>query len=179
MRVLTRTGQGLLNSDVELDQVTAQALGDEISADICLPARDDLFVAGDSIDKAIENWSQVLTKLNKHNLKLNPRKVKVFPKDTVVFGYRVQNGQISPSEHVLTSLGKVKIDELQTVKQVNSWKGLYKTLIRHLPDLAAVMTPFDKATAGKPSTAKFDWNQDDCHLLPAFNKAMSCCLLHY
>lgn len=56
-----------------------------------------------------------------------------------------------------------------TVKQVNSYKGLYKTLIRHLPDLASLMAPFDAACAGQPSSNKFDWSAPG--ILAAFNTA--------
>ena len=173
LRVLTRLGQGLLNSDVELDQVVSHVLGEEISTDKCLNARDDLFVGGQTVEEALNNWEIVTSKFAKNNLKIAPHKVKFFPQDTVVFGDRVQHGKISPSDHVLNTLGKTKIEDLITVKQVNSWKGLFKTLIRHLPDLASLMVPFDKATAGIPSISKFDWTQNDGRLINSFNKAMS------
>ena len=57
------------------------------------------------------------------------------------------------------------------MKQVNSWKGLYKTLIRHLPHLATVMMPFDQACASKASSSKFDWSRPG--ILAAFNTATS------
>ena len=51
LKIMTRCGQGLLNSDVELDQVLGRVLGDDIAAGHCLAARDDLFVGGDTIDE--------------------------------------------------------------------------------------------------------------------------------
>ena len=39
--------------------------------------------------------------------------------DTEVFGHRVKDGMVRPSDHIVTSLGKTSIDELKTVKQVN------------------------------------------------------------
>ena len=63
-------------------------LGDEVSARFCLAARDDLFVGGNSIEEALSNWDQVLTKLEKANLKVTARKVRVFLEDTEVFGHR-------------------------------------------------------------------------------------------
>ena len=44
LRVMSRLGQGLLNSDVDLDQVMGRVLGDEQTAGTCLVARDDLFI---------------------------------------------------------------------------------------------------------------------------------------
>ena len=57
---MKRLGQGLLNSDVYLDQVLATVLGDEIAADKALSVRDDLFTGGDTVDKAIDNYEASL-----------------------------------------------------------------------------------------------------------------------
>ena len=99
---MTRLGQGLLNSDVHLDQVLGRVLGDQMTAGFCLAARDDVFVGGDTIDECIANWEVVLSRLNSHNLKLNPAKVRVMLGDSEVFGHRVVDGTVRPSEHILT-----------------------------------------------------------------------------
>ena len=86
-----------------------------------------------------------------------------------MYGYRILNGCVKPSEHTIKTLGQTKIENLVTVKQVNSWKGLYKTLIGHLPALSNVMAPFDSATGDKTSNEKFPWSPA---LTSAFNLAM-------
>ena len=144
-------------------------LGDDISAGYCLAARDDLFVGGDTIDEALNNWNAVLTKVAQNNLKVTARKVRVFLNDTEVFGHRIKDGQVSPSDHNINSLAKTKIEELKTVRQLNEWKGLYKTLIRHMPNLAIYMSPFDTACGGKASSSQFDWSAPG--LVEAFNAA--------
>ena len=171
IRVMTRLGQGQLNSDVDLDQVLSRVLGDEQTAGFCMAARDDIFVGGDSVEDCIANWDTVLTKLNQKNLKLNPRKVRIMMGDAEVFGHRLVDGTIQPSDHIISSLAATTPADLVTVKQVNSWKGLYKTLIRHLPHLAMVMLPFDRACASKLSSSKFDWGSPG--ILAAFNTATS------
>ena len=140
---MTRTGQGLLGSDVELEQLICRVLGEDMAKGYCAALRDDIIVGGDSIDEALANYASVLNKLNTNNLKLSPSKVRIFPDDTEIYGYRVKNGCILPSDHAVNTRGKVKMDDLLTNKQVNSWKGLYKTLIGHLPALSNVMAPFD------------------------------------
>ena len=171
LRVMTRLGQGLLNSDVDLDQVLGRVLGDEQTAGFCLAARDDVFVGANTVDECIANWDTVLSKLNHHNLKLSPRKVRILLHDFEVFGHRVSDGKVRPSDHILSSLGATTPSQLVTFKQVNSWKGLYKTLIKHLPHLASYMAPFDQACASKPSSATFDWSRPG--ILAAFNAATS------
>lgn len=169
IRVMTRLGQGLLNSDVHLEQVVTRVLGDEMLAGKCIMARDDLIVGGNSVQECLDNWALILAKLVKHNLKVNPRKVRILLRDTEIYGHRVEDGKVRPSDHIVTSLAATTTDSLVTVGQVNSWKGLYKTLIRHLPHLASKMAPFDAACAGQPSTDKFDWSRPG--ILAAFNDA--------
>ena len=170
LRVMTRLGQGLLTSDVHLEQVVTRVLGDEMLGDMCVIARDDLIVGGETIEKCLQNWTVILAKLDAHNLKLNPRKTRVLLQDAEVYGHRIRGGKVRPSEHIVTSLAATSTDSLVTVKQVNSFKGLYKTLSRHLPHLATMMAPFDAACAGKPSTDKFDWSSPG--ILAAFNAAI-------
>ena len=169
IRVMTRTGQGLLGSDVELEQLICRVLGDHMSEGYCAALRDDIIIGGNSIDEALTNYSLVLEKLHSNNLKLNPSKVRVFPADTEIYGYRIKNGSVLPSDHAVKTLGKAKLEDLITNKQINSWKGLYKTLIGHLPALSNVMAPFDAATSGKGQHEKFVWTPA---LTSAFNAAM-------
>ena len=169
IRIMTRLSQGLLNSDVHLDQVLGRVLGDEKAAGFVCVARDDLHIGGNTVDECLANWETVLTKLNAHNLKLSPSKVRIFLQDSEVFGHRVMNGTIRPSDHIVSTLAGTKVQDLVTVKQVNSWKGLYKTLIRHLPHLAFYMEPFDHASKSLAASSTFDWTRPG--LVAAFNAA--------
>ena len=56
-----------------------------MAADKTMSARDDLFVGGDIIDESIDNYEGILHKLAENNLKVTPRQLKFFPRDTVVF----------------------------------------------------------------------------------------------
>ena len=168
MRVMTRAGQGLLNSDVHLDQLLMKVLGDELAEGICEIARDDIQVGGNSVDELINNWDRVLSKLNKNNLKITAQKVRILLDDSEVYGFRITRGHVMPSSHIISNLGLAKMDDIKTIKQVNSWKGLFKTLLAHVPHLAFYMSPFDSATAGKNSKDKFTWTPE---LRAAFNSA--------
>jgi len=171
VRVLTRTGQGLLNSEAELDELLERVLGHHIASGICEIARDDIQVGGDTIDQAIHHWDLVLSALNNSNLKVTAKKVRFFPQQTEVYGWKYHlDGTLSPSDHVLTTLGQTDLSTLKTVKAVNSWRGLYKTLLPSLPNLAAMMDPFDKATAQLQSQSikEFHWSPQ---LVAAFNTA--------
>ena len=90
------------------------------------------------MDEAIDNWEKIIGKLRVANLKVTARKVRIFLEDTEVFGHRISNGTVTPSEHNIKSLGETKTTEIKTHKQINSYKGLYKTMSRHLPGMASI-----------------------------------------
>ena len=82
VRVMTRTGQGLLGSDVELIELLCRVLGEAIAAGFCIALRDDGIIGGNTLDEAINNYEFVLSLLSKNNLKLSRNKVRLFPSDT-------------------------------------------------------------------------------------------------
>ena len=56
--------------------------------------------------------------------------------------------------------GAVKIDDLNTIKDIRSWAGLYKTFLYHTPNLAKIMDPFDKITGDKESKDVVVWTTE-------------------
>ena len=146
IKILSGTGQGLLNSDVHLDQLMSKVLGDKILAGFAAVARDDIQIGGNSVDELILNWEKVLHKLKLCNLTLSPNKVRILMDDVEVYGVRIKDGCVMPSQHRVSNLGEIKMEDIKTIKQLNSWRGLYKTLIGHLPHLSFYMDPFDKLT---------------------------------
>ena len=81
IRVMTRTGQGLLGSDIKLEELLHRVLGEPKSKGKCMTIRDDVLVGGNSIDEAIDNYQEVVRILHDNNLKLTPSKVRLFPSD--------------------------------------------------------------------------------------------------
>ncbi len=97
VRVFTRAGQGLLNSEAELDELLERVLGNHIASGICEVARDDIQIGGNLIDQTIQHWKLVLSTLAESNLKLTPRKVRFFPQTTEIYGWKYQfDGTIRP-----------------------------------------------------------------------------------
>ena len=77
---------------MELGELLSRVLGEEVSAGFCFDIRDDIIIGGKTKDEAINNYGRVLEKLHNANLKLSPHKVRIFPSDTEVYGYRVKDG---------------------------------------------------------------------------------------
>ena len=173
LRVYTRSSQGLLNQDEELNQLLSKVLGEEIMQGICMKIADDLIVGGDSKDQAIDNWESVLKKLSQANLKLSPGKVRIFPPETTIFGWIIKDGKIAPDPHRQLALSKTKYTDIETVSELRSWIGIYKTFLIAMPGLASVMDPFDKMVAGvKEKTSKIQWTPE---LIEKFDAANAKC----
>ena len=173
LRVYTRSTQGLLNQDEELNQLLSKVLGDEIMQGICMKIADDLIVGGDSINQAIDNWDSVLKKLSLANLKLSPAKVRIFPKEATIFGWSVRNGTIIPDPHRQLALAKTKHSDIHTISDLRSWIGVYKTFLIAMPGLALIMDPFDKLVAGvKDGKTTIQWTPN---LVEQFNHAIIKC----
>ena len=76
IRVLTRSGQGLLNQEIEMNQLLTKILGQEIEKNNVMIQADDGQVGGKTEDEAIDNWIQVLDLCSKIMSKLTTRKSK-------------------------------------------------------------------------------------------------------
>ena len=161
LRVYTRSTQGLLNQDEELQQLLNKVLGDLIMNGICMKIADDLLIGGKSYDDAILNWQKVLEKLSLSNLKLSPSKVRIFPSEATIFGWLVKGNVITPDPHRKVALTKTRYIDIKTISDMRSWMGIYKTFLIAMPALAEIMDPFDKLVAGvKDGKALITWTED-------------------
>lgn len=169
LRVYTRSTQGLLNQDEELNQLLSKVLGEVLMDGSCMKIADDLLIGGMTLEEAICNWEKVLMRLSKANLKLSASKVRIFPKEASIFGWTVRQGTISPDPHRQLTLNKINHIDIKTVGDLRSYMGLYKTFLIALPGVASLMDPFDKFVAGvKDSKAEVIWTEA---LITAFNTA--------
>ena len=101
---LTRAGQGLLNSEAELDELLERVLGHHIASGICEIARDTIQKGGDTVDQATHHWELILSALLASNLKLTAQKVRFFPEQTEIYGWKhTIDGSIHPSDHIHTT----------------------------------------------------------------------------
>ena len=169
LRVYTRSTQGLINQDEELQQLLNKVLGDLIMKGICMKIADDLLIGGENYDDAINNWGHVLKNLSNANLKLSPSKVRIFPSEATIFGWLVKGNIITPDPHRKVALNKTKHIDIKTISDLRSWMGIYKTFLIAMPGLAQTMDPFDKIVAGvKDNKSLVTWTDD---LIQKFNLA--------
>ena len=87
IRVLTRSGQGLLNQEIEMNQLLTKILGQEIEKNNVMIQADDGQVGGKTEEETINNWIKVLELCSKNNVKINYKKVKILPESSLIHGW--------------------------------------------------------------------------------------------
>ena len=87
LRILTRSGQGLLNQEIEMNNLLAKILGEEIEKGNVMVQADDGQVGGKSIEETIDNWIRTLNLCSRNNIKLNFKKIKILPEESLIHGW--------------------------------------------------------------------------------------------
>ena len=159
LRVLTRSGQGLLGQSEELDELMAKIIGDDIKEGRAVKIQDDMIIGGATQLEAAKNYIRILEKLYLANLRAEPHKTVIFPKSADISGWIWKRGGfISVSPHRRSSLLNTKEEDIKTVKDMRSFIGLYKTLHMATPAMSRFITPLEDTIQGLQSADKYMWN---------------------
>ena len=155
LRVLTRSGQGLLGQSEELDELMAKILGDDIKEGRATKIQDDIIIGGQTQLEAAQNYIRILEKFYLANLRAEPEKTIIFPKTADISGWIWEKGgYISVSPHRRNSLINTKEEDIKTVKDMRSFIGLYKTLHISTPNMTRFITPLEDTVQGLQSKDK-------------------------
>ena len=159
LRVLARSGQGLLGQSEELDELMAKVLGLEIKEGRAIKIQDDVIIGGDTQLEAARNYIGILEKLYLANLRAEPGKTIIFPKSADISGWIWEKGGfLKVSPHCRSSLLNTKEEDIKTVRDMRSFIGLYKTLHIATPAMTRFVTPLEDTVQGLQSGDKYQWN---------------------
>ena len=169
LRVIARSGQGLLGMAEEFDELLSKVLKEELKAEKCCKIVDDVYVGGQTQKEAAENYAQILNKLHNANLKITAEKTKIFPTSADVLGWIwKEGGFLEASPHRKLALTNTKTSDIIKVRDMRSWLGLFKTLHIATPRIHEFLSPFEQAVAGRDTNEKFVWTHE---LESAFREA--------
>lgn len=168
-RFLKRSGQGLIGQSEELDELLSKILGPEMKEGKVARIADDIYVGGRTQMETINNYRDVLQKFQASNIKISASKTKVFLKSVDILGWIwKQGGYLSPSPHRVNALKNTKHTDINNVKDLRSYIGLYKTLLPASPNLTLILNPFDIEVSDRESKDLINWNRD---LISKFQEA--------
>ena len=150
LRVLARSGQGLIGQSEELDELMSKILKVELTEGIVTKLQDDLIIGGDNQEDAARNYIRILHKFHLANLKVEPEKTNIFPDSCDVAGWIWKKGgflEVLP--HRKSSILTARQDQITKVRHLRSFICLYKTLHMATPAISRVLAPLEDAVAGK------------------------------
>ena len=157
IRVLTRSGQGLLNQEIEMNQLLTKVLGEEIQKGNVIIQADDGQVGGKTEEETVDNWIKVLELCSKNNIKINHKKVKILPETSLIHGWLFKDGYVEPDPH--RKLAILDMKPPKTIGEMRTYMGVYKTFFPAMRRLVNLMAPFEALCGGgKESKQAIKWN---------------------
>ena len=111
IRVYGRCAMGLPDSETALEELMCRILGDCIQNDIVAKLADYLFCGGNTFEELLCNWSEVIERLHKCNMRLAPHKTVICPKSTTILGWIWSMGTIQASPHKISTVNAAQPPE--------------------------------------------------------------------
>ena len=127
----------------------------------CLVYLDDVIVFGDSKESCLANLEQVLDRLISYNLKLKPKKCKLFRRTVEYLGRIISPDGIKADPTKIESVATWPTP--RDVKEVRSFLGFCSYYRDFIPGFAKVATPIQRLVVGKKKGVRlpaFIWPEE-------------------
>ena len=157
--VYTVSPMGLRNSSEIAYERLTRIFGDmQRDRRLCRQA-DALIVGGQTVEIMMENLEEMFSRLRSCGMTIKPSKLIIAPIKTVLFGWEFRDQAWHPSAHKINPL--TTAEEPLTVKQLRAWLGASKQLSAGLNDYAVTFHPLEKMCAGRASSDKLVWSEEN------------------
>ena len=158
MYILARSAQGMKNQSEGLDQMMRVVLGDLIKQGKARKIADDVQAGGETIDEAIDNFERVLKEFQKNNIKMDPKKTRIFSRKLPIFGWIKEGQKLKPDQHSLLAIEKAK--KPKTITELRSFLGQYKVFYKNMPRMAASLDKLQQLTGEKDGKQEIVWSKE-------------------
>ena len=150
--------QGLKNASEHAYERLARIFGDLCRQEKMTRHADGLHVLGDTMEELYENLAIVLERCKLSGLTLKPSKVIIAPKNSVLFGWKLEGCKWLPTEHTLSALASC--EKPKTVTKMRSFIGSFKQFSDLVPGYAKLLHPMELVAAGKEGREPIEWTED-------------------
>ena len=144
---------GLCNAPVTFERLMEAVLSG-LPWETCLVYLDDIIVHAASFEDHIENLCRVLERLRQANLKLNPKKCRLFRQQVQLLGYTVSKHGISADQEKVKAVQNWP--RPRSVREVRSFMGLCTYYRRVVPGFANLAKPLHQLSE---KNAEFLWTE--------------------
>jgi len=122
----------------------------------CLVYLDDIVIYGASLEDHNKRLEEVLRRLRKNNLKLQPDKCEFLRKETIYLGHIISDNGISPDSSKLTAIKEFPTPR-KVFKDIQSFIGLAGYYRKFIADFSKIAKPLTKLTK---KSEKFGWTAE-------------------
>ena len=150
--------QGLKNASEHAYERLAVIFGDLCRQERMTRHADGLHVLGDTVEELHDNLALVLERCKLSGLTLKPSKVIIAPKNSVLFGWKLDGCKWLPTEHTLSALASC--EKPLTVTKMRSFIGAFKQFSDLVPGYAKLLHPLEMVAAGKEGREPIEWTED-------------------
>ena len=163
MYVLARSAQGMKNQSEGLDQMMRVILGNLIKEGKARKIADDVQAGGNTVDEAIDNFELVLREFEKNNIKMAPKKTKIFAKRLPIFGFIKEGNMLKPDHHRILAIENS--ERPTTITELRSYLGQYRVFFKHMKNMSSILEPMERITGEKDGKKAIVWSNelDKCY----------------
>lgn len=139
----TRAAQGLTSSPWDFDRGLDRELGYDTD-EFCARFFDDVVVFDDNLEDHAIHLEEILTRLERANLTINPEKAKFACTTVKILGHIVSEGQIEQDPEKTSAVRN--FPKPKTKRQVQQFLGMANFLKSFIPKLSIIAKPLNKLT---------------------------------
>ena len=122
---------------------------------------DDLCAYGDDFDTQLKNLETVLTRLDKHNFKLNTKKCEFFEQETTLLGHIIGNGKVRPNIKAVKKFLDLKPPKtVRDVRSLISSFGFYRKYMDNFVQTTKPIMDLISETDKKDPKEKIEWTPE-------------------
>ena len=158
LRVYTAEPQGIKGASEHGSERLARIFGEMEQHRRTIRHADGIYVLGNSPEEVCENLKEVFKRGKKAGLTFKPKKLRICPRTTQLFGWIKEKHAWRPTQHVISPL--ITAETPVTVKQLRSWLGAYKQVTEGIADYALKIGALETAVGGKTSQSRVSWTPD-------------------
>ena len=151
-------GQGINGAPEHSYERITRIFSDFFEEGSCTRMADGLHIGCNTVEAGTDILRRILQRARDSGLTFKPSKIEIFPKTTILFGWKLSKGLWSPTVHTTSALAKAPLPK--TVKQLRSFLGSYKQFTNCVQRYGEILTQLEGMTGSHiPGAEVLQWTK--------------------